>query len=466
MTSDMKNQCFEKDRRLTKREKIASALGGMNGTIHTQMISMFILFFYTDVMEISPAYVAGLLLISRIFGASLIPAFGIVIDKVTTPWGKYVPWYFILGVPIGLFGWLTFTDFNFGPTGTVIYATVTYLIYSILVSIKAAPFSAVGPAITKRVDDRVSLGQYNYFAVMLAAIIVTTVAQPAYKVLGGGSDARGFSILMGLIAIFCVLISIFQVVTLKERYVVKPKTGAKNTTIRQMFKAVFTNKNAVVVYVYILSITLASGIRSAIMIHYFKYYFLNESLVVVFGIMSLIPTILGVMVSGKLVKRFGIKKVILTCTAVNVTCTAAVMFIPSTSIGVIIFFTTLAIANLFMGFANPAQATMLPAAMDYTEWKTGININGFMGSFQGVMQSLAVAISGSLAAVSLSFIGYVPGAEQSNETIFGLKALMGILPAAIFLLTASVAWFDITEDKQNQIANDLAERRKREESKV
>jgi sugar (glycoside-pentoside-hexuronide) transporter len=452
-------QTAKEERKLTTLEKISVSLGGLTGTIHTQIISMFLLFFYTDVMKISPAYVAGLLLISRMIGASLTPAFGIVVDKVTTPWGKYVPWFLILGVPIAIFGWLTFTDFNLGPTGTLIYATVTYLIYSILVSIKAAPFTAVAPAMTKRMDDRVSLGQYSYFSVMMAAILVTTVAQPAYKALGGGNDAKGFSLLMGLIAIFCILASAFQVLTLKERYVVKPKKEDKTASIKEMFKAVFTNKNAVVVYVYILAITLASGIRSAIMIHYFKYFFHNESLVVIFGVMSLLPTIFGVMISGKLIKRFGIKAVILTCTAVNVLCTAAVMFIPETSTGVVIFFATLALANLFMGFANPAQSTMLPAAMDYTEWKTGVNINGFMGSFQGVMQTLAVAISGSFVALALSFIGYVPGEEQSSETLFGLKALMGVIPAIIFLFTASVAWFDITEEKQIQIAKELAERR-------
>jgi sugar (glycoside-pentoside-hexuronide) transporter len=461
--SDVAQNPVNEARRLTVHEKIAAALGGMTGVIHTQMISMFILFFYTDIMQINPGYVAGLLFISRIIAAALIPAFGIVVDKVTTPWGKYVPWYLILGVPIAIFGWLTFTDFNLGPTGTLLYATVTYLIYSILVSIKAAPFNAVGPAITKRLDDRVSLGQFSYFAIMIAAIIVTTIAQPAYKALGGGDDARGFSILMGLIAIFCILASIYQVLILKERYVVQPKAGEKKASIKEMFKVVFTNKNAVVVYIYILAISLATGIRSAIMIHYFKYYFHNESLVVVFGVISLLPTIIGVMLSGKLIHRVGIKSVILTCTAVNVLSTAAVMVIPATSSGVVIFFATLALANLFMGLANPAQSTMLPAAMDYTEWKTGININGFMGSFQGVMQTIAIAVSGSLAAVALSAIGYVPGAEQGSETIFGLKVLMGLLPAMIFLFTASVAWFDITEEKQEQIAKELAARRNKVE---
>jgi sugar (glycoside-pentoside-hexuronide) transporter len=453
------HQPVAEDRRLSTREKIACSLGGLTGTIHTQMVSIFLIFFYTDVMGINPAYVAGLLLTSNIISAALIPAFGVVVDKVTTPWGKYVPWYMILGVPIAIFGWLTFTDFNLSPNGTLVYATVTYLIYNLLNSIKAAPFSAVGPAVTKRVDDRVSLGQYTYFTVILAAIIVSVGAQPLYKAFGGGNDAKGFSILMGFIAVFCILVSVFQVRSLKERYVLKTRKEEIKPSIKEMCIAVFTNKNAVIIYVNIFAVNLASGIRAAIMIHYFKYYFHIESLIVLFGMMSLLPTIIGVMLSGKLTKRFGIKTIVLTCTFVNVVCTASVMFIPATSAGVVIFLATASIASLFMGFANPAQATMLPAAMDYTEWKSGVNINGFMGSFQGVMQVVAIAFSGSIVATSLLWIGYVPGAVQSSETIFGLKALMGIVPAIIFLFTASVAWFDITEEKQKQIAIELAKRR-------
>jgi GPH family glycoside/pentoside/hexuronide:cation symporter/probable glucitol transport protein GutA len=34
---------------------------------------------------------------------------------------------------------------------------------------------------------------------------------------------------------------------------------------------------------------------------------------------------------------------------------------------------------------------------------------------------------------------------------------MSIIPAIVTLLTLSVAWFDLTEDKQTQIAKELAE---------
>ena len=100
---------------------------------------------------------------------------------------------------------------------------------------------------------------------------------------------------------------------------------------------------------------------------------------------------------------------------------------------------------------------MLPAAMDYTEWKTGKNINGFMGSLQGFLQTFSTAISGSVAAASLSIIGYVSGAaQQSSTTILGIKILMSIVPAVIMLLTLVVIKFDLTEEKQAEITKELA----------
>ncbi|MEH7490642.1 MFS transporter [Neobacillus niacini] len=448
------------DKKLTFREKVALGLGGMTGTIHSQMIALFLLFFYTDVMEISPAYVAGLFLAARIVSAAAGPVFGIYVDKVTTPWGKYVPWFIILGVPSAILGWLTFTDFNLGPDGKIIYATVTYILYSILLGAIQAPGTAVGPAITKRVDDRVSIGQISYFVVVIGAMIVSVAGQPLYKAFGGGNDAKGFSMLMGIIAVLCVMISVFQVSSLKERYVVQNKKDEKKLSLKEMSKAVFTNKAAVIIYIYVFAMNLAPGIRNAISLHYYKYYFHNENIMAIMGLVAIVPTFIGVTFSAKITKRFGLKANVLIGSIVSVVTAIMIPFFPSTSTGAVLYIASAAIGSLFQGFAAPAQAAMLPAAMDYTEWKTGINVNAFMGSIQGVMKNVAVAISGSLAAGALVFIGYLPGVEQSSETIFGLKMLMGVLPAIILVFTAAVAWFDITEEKQAQIAKDLAERRK------
>jgi len=447
----------EEERKLSFREKVAATIGNMTGTMHNQIIATFLLFFYTDILEISPAYVAGLFLVARIIDAILVPVFGVFVDKVSTPWGKYVPYFAILGVPIAIFGWLTFTDFGLGANGNVIYVTATYLVYSILISIKYAPSNAVGPAITKRIDDRISMGQIGYIAIMLGALFASLAFQPLYKALGNGNDARGFSLIMGLVGLVGILVSIFQVTSLKERYI-NPNNSQK-TPLKEMISAVFTNRSAVVLYIYVLALNLSNGIRTAIMIHYFKYFFNNEGLVVIYGAVSILPTFLGVMVSGPITRRFGIKINVLAASVVNVICMLSVMVIPDTKAGIIIFMALNAITAFFLGASTPAQGSMMPAAMDYTEWKTGKNVNGLMGSIQGFVQTLAMALAGSIAAWALHVVGYVPGVEQSSETIFGLKLLMGVLPAFVLLFTASILWFDISEEKQKQITKELAERR-------
>jgi sugar (glycoside-pentoside-hexuronide) transporter len=454
------NVIEDEDRKLKFREKLACGIGGGPSVFHSQMMQVFLLYYYTEVMKINASYVAGLFLISRIIGAILATVFGVFVDKITTPWGKYKPWFLILGIPFAVFGWLTFTDFNLSSGVKLIYATVTYTVYNILASIGQGPGSAVTPAITKRIDERVSIGQIGMFCAMIGAMLVSVTVQPLYKRLGSGNDAKGFSLLMAGIAVITILIAIYQVVTLKERYILVRKNGEKKTTFKRMFFVVFTNKTAVIAYVNAFATSLAYGIRSAIMLHYFKYYFHNEGLMVTSGLVSLFPNLIGVALSSKATKLMGIKTNLIVSVIINIATMAAVIVIPPTSTGAILFLALTTISGLFIGMATPAQGTMMPAAMDYTEWKTGMNINAFMGSIGGFLSTFGTALSGAIAAGSLSLVGYVPGMEQSGSTILGLKVLMSILPAFIIAFTISVLWFDLSEEKQAQITRELAERRK------
>lgn len=462
----IENVIVSEDRKLTFREKLACVVGGAPITFHYQMTQMFLLFFYTDVMKISAVYVAGLFLVIRILDAVIAPVMGALMDRITTPWGKYRPWFILLGVPFAITGWLTFTDFNLSPTGNLVYATVSYTIYSVLGAVISIPGGAITPTITKRVDDRVSLGQLGFIFIMIGALVVSVGALPLYKMLGGGNDAKGFSLLMAGVAVITIVVALFQGLILKERYVVERDKDEKAPSFKQMFSASLTNKTAVIAYLYSFGIVVANGIRAAVSLHFFKYFFHNEGLLAIMGIVGLLPTLLGVALSGKIIKRFGIKAAVMVSVIVNLVTVPILLFIPANSTGLTIFIATSVIGALFGGIASPAQGSMMPAAIDYTEWKTGLNLNAFMTSLSGFVQTFGTALSGSIAAGSLALIGYVPGAEQSSSTLFGLKMIMILLPAIFTAFTISILWFDLTEEKQAQIAKDLSERRNNPEVKT
>ncbi|RRJ64603.1 H+-glucitol symporter [Paenibacillus oralis] len=451
----------QEDRKLKFSEKLAVVINGCFGTFHLQVVQLFILFFYTDIMKINSAYVAGLFLITRIVDAFLTPAFGILIDRTTTPWGKYKPWLIAGGLLTGIFGWFTYTNFNLGPTGNLIYATVTYFLYSLVFNLGSAPNTAMIPAVTKRIDDRASIGQIAFFLSIIGALAAQIGVQPLYKVLGQGNDAAGFSWIMGMIAVISLVIAFYQQRTIKERYIVQAPAKGKGPALKEMLVAVFTNKTAVIVYLYVFAMHLANGIRSGASIYYFKYYFHNDNLLTITGLVAILPTMLGVGLSTVVSKKLKIKKLLIISSIVNIVSMFMVMFIPSSATGVNLYIVFLVLLSFFTGLATPAQGTMLPAAMDYTEWKTKMNINAFMGSLQGFLTTFATALSGSITAGVLAVVGYVGGAaEQSSTSLFGLKLLVGVVPAVIFLLTLGVAFFDLTEEKQKQITKELAERRK------
>ena len=465
LESNNQNIEFEKgdEPKLKLSEKLALVMGQAPSVFNTQMIAAYMLFFYTDFMKISPVFIAGLFLVIRIISAMIVPVFGIIIDKTTTKWGKYKPWIVFLGIPFGIFGWLTFTVPNLSDTARLIYVVITYTIYSMLSAVIALPSGAVIPAVTKRIDDRVSIGQLSFIFVILGAFAVNVFAVPLYKGLGGGNDAKGFSLLMLGAAIFTISIAIFQAFKIKERYIVERKNDEKSPSLKEMLSAVATNKSAIILYVMTFSSALSSGVRYGVNIHFFKYFFHNEGLMAIMGIVGLVPSILGAMLSKVIINRFGLKGTLLLSILAGIVTCPILLFIPSNNTGVIVFIAINFITTFLGATASPAQGALMPAAIDYTEWKNGINLNAFLNSFNGFIQTIATAISGAIAAGALSVIGYVPGAEQSSETILGLKIVFIVLPMICTLFSLAVLWFDLTEEKQAQISKELAERRKKAE---
>lgn len=81
-------------------------------------------------------------------------------------------------------GWLTYTVPDISFDGKVVYATITYVLYSIFLSVTSAPTTALKPAMTKSIDDRLSMGQIGYFVVIIAALLSQIAVQPLYKALG------------------------------------------------------------------------------------------------------------------------------------------------------------------------------------------------------------------------------------------------------------------------------------------
>jgi GPH family glycoside/pentoside/hexuronide:cation symporter len=98
-------------------EKVGYSLGDCAANFIFQTVMMFLLFFYTDVMGISPAIAGIIFLITRIFDAINDPMMGAISDRTNTRWGKYRPWVLGSAVPFGVIGILMFTAPDLSVSG-------------------------------------------------------------------------------------------------------------------------------------------------------------------------------------------------------------------------------------------------------------------------------------------------------------------------------------------------------------
>lgn len=436
-------------------EKTACTIGAMISTFNSQMIQMFLLFFYAEIQKLPPLFISTLFLAVRLLNAFIGPAFGVIMDRVKLPWGKYKPWILICSFPIALFGILNFMPIETEPIPKMIYAAASYLLFGTFLSLQQVASSGMGPSITKSVKDRLSIGRHNFIWIIVGSTFVSIGGRPIYLALGQGKDGKGLALLMCIAAVIGILVALFQVSRIHERYITPHSSWNLDMPFRDVFHEIITNRTALIAYANIFASSLTAGVRSAVTILFLKYYFHNEALLVPYGTISLAGTLVGVFLSGTFTRKVGLRNNLVISIIIQILAMAALFAAPPNGLGEALFIISSTLFSIFIGLATPAQGTLLPTAMDYTEWKSGHNLNSFMGSLNGSVGNIAIAISGGIAAGALSIIGYVPGIEQSNETLIGLKILMSLLPAILMLPALLVIRFDLSEEKQHHMARAL-----------
>ena len=111
--------------------------------------------------------------------------------------------------------------------------------------------------------------------------------------------------------------------------------------------------------------------------------------------------------------------------------------------------------------ASQAMITALFAdTAVYGEWKTGKNILGFIMSMMMLPIKFGLLIGRGIIIAGLAIIGYVGGAEQTQEVANGISAIMIYTPAITSILAAVIFYlgYRINEKDIVRMQDELAAR--------
>ena len=442
--------------KISVTEKIGYSLGDAAANFIFQTMLVFQLAFYTDTFGITAAAAGTLFLVVRVWDAIFDPFMGVVADRTNTKWGKFRPWILWTAVPFGIIGFLTFTTPPFDAQGKLIYAYVTYIVLMMVYSANNLPYSALSGVITGDLAERTSLSAYRFVAAMSAALVIQGLALPMVNYFGGGNSAKGYQITMGVFSALAIVFFIITFATTRER--VQPDPTQRNS-VRRDLADLTSNGPWVAMFVLTIIVFITLAMRGGVMLYYFKYYLGREDLFSIFNVFGTGSTIVGVVASTPLAKRFGKRDVFIVGLVLTVVFTAAFVLLPRTAIALI--FGTEMLRQLAYGFTIPLLWAMMADVADFSEWKNHRRATAVVFSAIVFALKAGLGFGGAIGGWLLAAYGYVPNVAQTERALQGIKLTTSVYPAITFALAVVCLFFyRIDKRLEIQITDDLAERRR------
>ncbi|MDX2442706.1 MAG: MFS transporter [Bacteroidales bacterium] len=158
--------------KLKVTEKIGYALGDGAANIAWRGVSTFLFIFYTDVFGLNPAAVGILMLVARSSDGISDVLMGIIGDRTKSKYGKFRPWILWTAIPLGVILSLLFTGPNLSPSGKIVYAYVTYIVFTLVYTANNIPYGALMAVMTGDDKERTSLGSYRMVGAFAGGMLV------------------------------------------------------------------------------------------------------------------------------------------------------------------------------------------------------------------------------------------------------------------------------------------------------
>lgn len=408
--------------------KLSYGLGALGKDYACAIVYIFLMYYFTDVLGLAPAFVGTLFLVARMWDAVNDPAMGMLVDNTRSKWGKFRPWIMLGTVlnAITVVGMFTKPEV-FAGKSLYIYISIMYILWGMTYTIMDIPFWSMIPSLSSDKKEREEIAVVPRIFASLAWLSLGSFGLPLIAFLGKGDEGRGFSLLsLGIAAVF-ILTSIITVMNVKEQVV--SKKASEKINLKEAFRLILKNDQLVALIGTVLMFNLMAQISGGVAIYYFKYAVGIEKMFSVFTGFSGLAEIGSLLMFPILSTKIGRKKVFFLACALPVIGFLMLFFSGVIAPGnATLIAISGIVAKLGSGLTLGISTVMLADVVDYGEFKFGSRNESVIFSVQTLLVKSASAVSGWLIGMGLSMVGYVPNVAQTASAILGIKYLMIVFP--------------------------------------
>lgn len=430
--------------KLLWKEKLSYGIGAYGKDFIYNMIAAFLMIFYTDVVGVSLIFVSTLFLVVRIVDAITNPFMGWLVDNTKTKWGKFRPWI-LIGTIINSFVLIllylnpaTFLQgilINVWCIVTYLLWSLTYLLWSLTYTLMDVPFWAMIPAFSNDAKVRNEISMLSRLFATFGGQMMSTIGLLVIACLGvnmGASESDGYLRFAVIVAVVFNICEIICVRNVSEHVVIKNKRDIKLSEVLNFLKE--NDQLLIIIFMTILQ-QIAVFLWTGMNIYFFKYVVCHEEWFSIFGIVNFIVGSIGLIAFPSLANKFSRKAVYILSAVLLVLGLLGMFFVGDDhKASVVLFFSVASLFCLGNALAGVSTTVMLADTVDYGEYKCGVRSEAIVFSVQTFTAKFGSAIAGFIGAMVLSLVGYVPNVMQTADTIFGLRLMMFVASASLFII--------------------------------
>ncbi|RZO94878.1 MAG: MFS transporter [Gammaproteobacteria bacterium] len=439
--------------KLTLKTRIGYGIGDISICLYWSGVGLYLLYFYTDVVGISPALAGVIYGIGMMWDALTDPFMGYLAERTRTKWGVYRPYILFGNLPLAISFFLLFWVPPYEGTTLFVILLLINLFHRTCFTIVSVPFSSLTPRITADSEERTNLTGFRMLGAQTGTNLMALCAFPIIFMFGDGDEAKGFIYLALIAGVVAMMIHAITLYTVREPSTSQGIDRVSGSLI-DTAKSIGKNKPFWLVF----SATLIVGVTTIFFgnnLVYFTKYALDlhqyqGTILFTSGIISFASIPIWWWISNRIGKR----KTWLVSSTITFFCLLLFFIYPIQTLLELLIIVALIGAG--SGAGGILFWSMLPDTIEYGEVKTGIRSESSLYGFMTFAQKGSIAIAIGILGFTLNFIGFEPNEVQSEQTISSMKSIMSLIPALGVAISFVIIYFyPIDSEKHKELLEQL-----------
>ncbi|HMO17635.1 MAG TPA: glycoside-pentoside-hexuronide (GPH):cation symporter [Oligoflexia bacterium] len=460
---------------LSFREKLSFGLGDISHGLSVSSITVWFLYYLTDVAGLSP-FLAGLAVtIGRLWDAVTDPVMGWVTDNTTSRWGKRLPYLLFGAVPYaGAYFALWAVPAFESEIHMFIYVTLSLLLFNTCLTVVFVPYTSLTAALTVDYDERTSLTGFRMVSSQVAFLVgaVVPVSITTYLIANApegswridyfgswaGTAREGYLVMGGIFSVIMILsiwTTFFGCSERKDIQTGKSEFGGPLNYALLVFDQLKKNRPYLIAVSLLLLCNSAATMAASNLPYYLQYILGMESeRQKILGILFL-SAIISVSVWVFIAKKIGKVETLRIALVLYITLLLILPFLDIDSGRI------LPLLSVAIGICHAACLTIpwaiIPDVVEYDQLDSGKRREGLFYGGTTFSYKAATGVAFLIGSSVLQLSGYEAGVEQGKAADLAIRLLVGLVPAFFLFLAFFLTFkYSLNREKYDEIRQKLS----------